>query len=139
MMEQVQCLALALYTHGRSHVLNRAKAGSYKVQALRNVIGAINELHVFFHHSPKRQRYLEFVLRVYAPEQKVHKLRGCCKTRWVEHHVCQETLLLLYKYVVTCVHSDLYPLLTAAHETATEEDSRRDEGDEDYENWNWDR
>ena len=43
-MEQVQ-YPLALYTQCRSHVLNLAMAGSCKVQALRNVIGVLNELH----------------------------------------------------------------------------------------------
>lgn len=35
---------LAMYTHCRSHVLNLAMAGSCEVQALRNVIGVINQL-----------------------------------------------------------------------------------------------
>ena len=51
--------------------------------------------------------------------------------------------MLLYKYVVTCLHSmgtpDPYPLLTEAYETSTDEDNRRDEGDMEYEDWNWDR
>ncbi|XP_071499270.1 52 kDa repressor of the inhibitor of the protein kinase-like [Diadema antillarum] len=126
---------LALYTHCRSHVLNLAVAGSCKVQALHNVIGVINELYLFFQLSPKRQRYLEFVLQVYAPEQKVKKLKGLCKTRWVERHDCLETLVLLYKYIVTCLHSmvtpGLYPLLTTAPEESRE--------DENYEDWDWDR
>eukprot|EP00057_Strongylocentrotus_purpuratus_P005147 XP_003730316.1 PREDICTED: 52 kDa repressor of the inhibitor of the protein kinase-like [Strongylocentrotus purpuratus] len=126
---------LALYTHCRSHVLNLAVAGSCKVQALRNVIGIINELYLFFQLSPKRQRYLEFVLQVYAPEQKVKKLKGLCKTRWVERHDCLETLVLLYKYIVTCLHSmvtpGLYPLLTTAPEESGE--------DENYEDWDWNR
>ena len=136
---------LAFYTNCRSHILNLAVAGSCKVQALLNVIGVTNELYLFFHNSPKRQRYLEFVLRVCAPEQKVQKLKGLCKTRWVECHDCLETVVLLFKYVVTCLHSMvmpcLYPLLTVteASEAATDEDSGRDEGDEDYEDWNWDR
>lgn len=126
---------LALYTHCRSHVLNRAVAGSCKVQALHNVIGIINELYLFFQLSPKRQRYLEFVLQVYAPKQKVKKLKGLCKTRWVERHDCLETLVLLYKYIVTCLHSmvtpGLYPLLTTAPEESGE--------DENYEDWDWNR
>ena len=53
--------------------------------------------------------------------------------------------MLLFKYVVTCLHSMvipcLYPLLTVteAPEAATDGDSGRDEGDEDYEDWNWDK
>ena len=135
---------LALYTHRRSHVLNLAVADSCKVQALRNVIGVINELYLFFHLSPKRQRYLEWVLQVYAPENKVKKLKGLCKTRWVERHDCLEILVSLYTHVVTCLHSivtpSLYPLLTEALDPADDDGScAGDEGDDSYEDWSWDR
>ena len=126
---------LALYTHCRYHVLNLAVAGSYKQQALRNVIGTINVLYLFFYNYPKRQRYLELVLRVYATKNKVQKLKGLCKTRWVERHDCLETLVTLHKYVVTCLHSmvspGLYPPLTETPEATSEDDY--------YDNWKWDR
>ncbi len=134
---------LALYTHCRSHVLNFAVAGSCQVQALRNVIGVINEVFLFFHYSPKRQRYLEFVLKIYAPDNKVKKLKGLCKTRWVERHDCLENLVLLHMYVVTCLHfmvkPSMYPMLTEPPEPTTDDDSGCNKEDEHYENWNWDR
>ena len=136
---------LALYTHCRAHVLNLAVSGSCKQHALRNVIGTINELYQFFHYSPKRQRYLEFVLGVYAPENKAQKHKGLCKTLWVERHDCLETLVSLHKYVVTCLHSivapGLYPPLMQAPEAASDDDDSREAAsdDDDYENWQWDR
>ena len=104
---------LALYMHCNSQVLNLAIAGSCSVQSLRNMMGYINDVFLFFHLSPKRQRFLEQILGVYAPEKKRHKLKGLCKTRWVERHDCLETLISLQVYVVTCLHAmtepNLYP------------------------------
>lgn len=102
---------LALYTHCNSHVLNLAIAGSCSVQSLRNMVGYINDVFLFFHLSPKRQRFLEQVLGVYAPEQRRHKLKGLCKTRWVERHDCLETLVSLLVYVVTCLHAMTEPTM----------------------------
>ena len=76
---------LALYTHCRS-VLNLAIAKSLSIQALRNVIDTINKVYLFFHLSPKRQRFLEFVLDTCAPNSRVSKPKGLCKTRWTERH-----------------------------------------------------
>eukprot|EP00057_Strongylocentrotus_purpuratus_P002048 XP_003723740.1 PREDICTED: 52 kDa repressor of the inhibitor of the protein kinase-like [Strongylocentrotus purpuratus] len=100
---------LALYTHCRSHVLSLAIGKACKVQDLRNVIDVINEIHLFFHLSPKRQRFLETVLATYAPESHVQKLKGLCKTRWTERHDCLETFRTLYEYVFTCVHAMVQP------------------------------
>ena len=58
---------------------------------------------MFFHYSLKRQRYLEHTL---ALENKTQKLKGLCKTRWVERHECLETF---YLYVITCLHAMLEP------------------------------
>lgn len=61
---------------------------------------------------------------------------------WVERHDCLETLVTLYKYVVTCLHSmilpSMYPLLTEAPDDVSGSD-RDDDEMIDYEKWNWDR
>ena len=79
-------------------------------------MGTINELYLFFDKSPKRHQHLEHFLEKYAPESGIRKLKGLCKTRWVERHDCLETLVSLYQYVVTCLHSitlpTMYPELT---------------------------
>ena len=100
---------LALFTHCNSHVLNLSIAGSSTVQAIRNMIDVINELYFFFDNSPKRQRYLEITLDFYAPGERRTKLKGLCKTRWVERHTCLETVYDLYEYVVTCLDSIISP------------------------------
>ena len=73
---------------------------------------------------------------MYALE-KMQKLKGLCKTWWVELHHCLEILVLLYKFVVTCLHSMAMPglhlLQTEAPVAITDDDSGRDEGNKDYE------
>lgn len=98
---------LALYTHCSSHVLSLAIGKSCSVQALRNMIDIINDVYFFFHLSPKRQRFLELVLNVLAPENRVTKLKGLCKTRWTERHDCLETFHALYEYIYTTLHAIL--------------------------------
>ena len=47
----------AHYIHCHSHVLNLAIASSSKLQDIRNIIGLINEVFLFFDYSPKRQLF----------------------------------------------------------------------------------
>ena len=100
---------LAFYTHCRSHVLSLAIAKSCSVQALHQMIDVINETYLFFSLSPKRQRFLELVLSVCAPESRVHKLKGICKTRWTERLDCPETFRSLYEYIFTCMDAMVEP------------------------------
>lgn len=100
---------MALFTHCSSHVLNLVVAHSCSVQSLRNMVSTINELFLFYDKSPKRQRQLETVLAVFVPDNKKQKLKGLCKTRWVERHDCFDTLFELYQYVVTSLHAMVFP------------------------------
>ena len=63
------------------------------------MIGTLNETFLFFHFLPKRQRFLEQVLEKCGSTSRKEKLKGLCKTRWVERHECYETFYKLYKYV----------------------------------------
>ena len=67
------------------------------------IIDVIDEVYLFFHLSPKRQRFLELVLDVCAPNSRVKKLKGLCKTRWTERHDCLETFHSLYEYIHACL------------------------------------
>ena len=92
----------AHYIHCHSHVLNLAASSSI-LQDIRNIIGLINEVFLFFDNSPKRQLFFIDVLKVYIPNARYEKLSGLCKTRWVERHTCLETFLELYEIVVYCL------------------------------------
>lgn len=100
---------LALYTHCHSHVLSLAIGQACSVQCLRNMIDTINEVFLFFSLSPKRQRFLERVLDVCAPENRIYKLKGLCKTRWTERHDCLETFHALYEFIFTAIHAMVEP------------------------------
>ena len=98
---------LALYTHCRSHVLNLSIASSCTEHGICDMIQVINEVYLFFHHSPKRQRFLELVLDVYISEPHVKKIKGLCKTRWVERHDCLERFYNLYGYILDAMTNPL--------------------------------
>ncbi len=66
----------------------------------------------------------------------------------MERHESLETLVKLYLYIITCLHSmvtrALYPLLTevpveAEAEPASDDESSDDDREEDYDDWKWDR
>lgn len=90
----------AIYVHCNSHVLNLSIASSSKLPQIRNMIDSINETFLFFRNSPKRQHLLESIIENQLPDSRVQKLKGLCKTRWVERHTCLETFLELYQPVV---------------------------------------
>jgi len=90
----------ALYVHCNSHVINLAIASSCQIQAIKNMIDSINETFKFFDFSPKRQRFFESILdQDNAESHPVKKLKGLCKTWWVERHTCYETFYSLYTFM----------------------------------------
>ena len=62
---------------------------------------------------PKDKNYLGPALKQYSPNNRHEKLKGLCKTGWVERHSCLETFGELYEHVVTwfdvMVNPDVYP------------------------------
>ena len=105
----VQARIRALYVHCNSHVLNLSIASSCQIQAIKNMIDTINETFKFFHFSPKRQRFFESILDKESESHAVKKLKGMCKTRWVERHTCYETFYSLCPNVCLCLEEMLHP------------------------------
>ena len=93
---------LALYTHCRSHVLNLSIASACTIPIIRNMIGVINEVFLFFGASPKRQNYFEHVLDTFECQHEKTKVKGLCKTRWIERHTCFESFYELHSYLCNC-------------------------------------
>lgn len=52
-----------LYTHCKSHALNLTIASSCKHPQICNMMDTVNETFIFFHNSPKRQRFFERVIQ----------------------------------------------------------------------------
>ena len=82
------------------HSLNLVICHSSKIQAVRNMIDSCQQAFLFFHNSPKRQRFLEHIIKCTCPSTKKTKISGLCKTRWVERHNTFNTIFELYTYLV---------------------------------------
>ena len=64
---------LALYLHCASHSLNLAVVKSLQVTSVRNMMGVVDRVSVFFAAHPKRQRALEKSIAETQPESTVSK------------------------------------------------------------------
>ena len=133
----------ALYIHCSSHVLNLSIASSCKMPIVRNMVDVINEIFLFFDLSPKRQRMFERVLEVKGSQSRKKKLKGLCKTRWVERHTCFDTFQELYAHIGTTLNCILdpgaYPEVYKKPDTVPQTADDQEEREDTYENWKWDR
>ena len=91
---------LALYVHCSSHVLNLCIIKACELQAVRNVLGTMTEVSLYFNNSAKWQVLLEKHIELCMPDSKKRKLVDLCKTRWVERHEAFESFSLLFKALV---------------------------------------
>ena len=104
-----------------AHILNLCISSSCKLPPIRNVIDMINEWFLFFHHSPKRQAFFETVLEKCFPDATQVKLKGLCRTRWVERHEAYENFMAAAVMTAdVIVHPHLYETLS-------------------FEDWSWDK
>lgn len=99
----------ALYSHCKSHILNLSISSSCKQLSIRNMIGSLNEVYLFFANSPKRQAFFEKILALTECPSTKKKLQGLCKTRWAERHSCYDTFHELYSYITTTLDAMLRP------------------------------
>ena len=74
---------LALYLHCASHCLNLAVVKSLDETNIRNMMGVVNKVWIFFSSHPKRQRKLEEAIETTQPESRIQKLKDLCRTRWI--------------------------------------------------------
>ena len=86
---------LAVYTHCTAHVLNLCIVKAMSIVSVRNMIGTLKDIYLFFHASPKRQQQLE--QRISGQK---HKLKNLCKTRWVERQEALHTFADIYGAIV---------------------------------------
>ena len=107
------------------HSLNLVICTSSQIQAVRNMMDSCQQAYLYFHNSPKRQRFLEHIIAHYCPTSKKTKINGLCKTRWIERHNTFTTILELYPYLIKTWDQMCYP-------------SDDEELYPDGNNWNWD-
>ena len=60
---------LALYTHCASHCLNLAVVASFEGQSVRNMIGVVKRLSIFFSAHPKPRRNWRKLYRMHSLNQ----------------------------------------------------------------------
>ena len=69
---------LALYFHCSSHSLNLSVVKSLEEARVRNMIGIVSGVSIFFSAHPKCQRKLEEAIDTTQPESTVLKLKDLC-------------------------------------------------------------
>ena len=89
---------LALYIHCTSHCSNLVVVASFKEVSVRNMIGVVKQLYLLFCTPPKHQKKLEEAIPNTQTESNVLKLKGPCRTSWIEQidalDCIKKTLLL---------------------------------------------
>lgn len=94
---------LAFYIHCASHRLNLSLGKACSVQAIRNVMGTIENVSSFLSHSSGRVLIMEkHVEDLYMEPGKKKRLKPLCQTRWVERH---DSVIVFY---------DLLPAIVAS-------------------------
>lgn len=96
----------ALYTPCNSHKLNLVIASASKLPQIRNCITTINDTYLFFNASHKRQGFFEKVIEIIHSRDAIQhslqrKLKGLCKTRWVERFEAFDNFIDLAPAVIT--------------------------------------
>ena len=96
---------LALYLHCSSHSLNLSVVKSLEEASIRNMIGIVSRVSIFFSAHPKRQRKLEDAINTTQPESSVRKLKDLCRTRWIERIDALDRFQTLHPSIVACMES----------------------------------
>ncbi len=96
---------LAHYLHCASHCLNLAVVKSLDETNIRNMMGVIDRVSIFFHAHPKRQRKLEDAIGSTQPESTVRKLKDLCRTRWIQRIDALDKFQALHPSIVVCMEN----------------------------------
>lgn len=96
---------LAMYLHCASHFLNLTVIKSLKVTSICNMMGIVGRVYQFFAAHPKPQGALEKVIANCQPSSRVHKLKGMCRTRWIQRIDAVEIFKNLHQSIVECMES----------------------------------
>ena len=91
---------LALYLHCALHCLNLSFVKSLENTSIRNMMGIVNRVWVFFASHPKRQKKLEQSIKKTQPKTKVHKLKDLYLTRWIQRIDALDRFQILHPSIV---------------------------------------
>ena len=90
----------AVYVHCAAHSLNLCVVAACNIRLVKNMMGTMVEICLFFCHSPKRQLELEKNVKS-IPGATAKKLVSLCKTRWVARINALEVFFDLFPAVIT--------------------------------------
>ena len=106
------------------HRLNLVICHACKIISITNMMDTVRVLYSFCDNSPKRQNFLNTVVRALSSSKKT-KIKSLCKTRWVERHKTFEKNSELYEYIVITLSEMCQPSDERFYQ--------------DIEDWGWDR
>lgn len=88
-----------MYVHCSAHSLNLAVSSSSNIRPIRNCLGIVEKLHVFF-NTPKRNNVLQNEIEKADHSSNITTLKRLCATRWVQRYDALNDFCELYPYVV---------------------------------------
>ena len=94
---------ITAHLHRASHSCNLAVVKSLQVTSVRNMMGVVDRVSVFFAAYPKRQRALEKSIAETQPESTVSKLKDLCQTRWIQRIDALHIFQTLHISIVSCM------------------------------------
>jgi hypothetical protein len=97
----------AIYVHCAAHSLNLAVSTASNIKPIRNCLGILEKMYVFF-KTPKRNNALLIAIDEGNFEPKIKTLKRLCATRWVQRYDAVNDFV------------ELFPCIVAALEIITE-------------------
>lgn len=88
----------ALYVHCSAHSFNLAVSSSCNIKPIRNCLGIVEKLHIFF-NTPKRHHVLLNQIEKNDSTPNVKTLKRLCATRWVQRYDALNDFCELYSFV----------------------------------------
>jgi len=92
----------ALYVHCAAHSLNLAVSTASNIKTIRNCLGVLEKLYMFF-NTPKRSSVILNEIDSGDFEPKVRTLKRLCATRWVQRYDAVNDFVELFPFVVAAL------------------------------------
>jgi len=92
----------AIYVHCAAHSLNLAVSTASNIKPIRNCLGILEKMYVFF-KTPKRNNALLIAIDEGDFEPKIRTLKRLCATRWVQRYDAVNDFVELFPCVVAAL------------------------------------
>lgn len=94
----------ALYIHCAAHSLNLDVSTASNIKPIRNCLGIIEKLYVFF-NTPKRNNVLLSCIENSDTDIKLKTLKRLCATRWVQRYDVVHDFVELFEFVLEALET----------------------------------